>query len=129
VEKKMRTQKTYAELTQGPDKKESKLVQEHGSSLVSKNVTVAGRRTSIRLEPEMWGALRDISRREGSSLHDICSAVYLRKLEKTSLTAAIRVFLLQYYRAAATEDGHFKAGHGNMRRRSALTETRWRLTK
>lgn len=51
----MRTQKTYAELTQGPDKKESKPVQEHGSSLVSKNVTVAGRRTSVRRQPEMWG--------------------------------------------------------------------------
>jgi predicted DNA-binding ribbon-helix-helix protein len=125
----MRTQKTYAELTQDLDKKESKPVREHLSSLVSKNVTVAGRRTSIRLEPEMWGALRDISRREGSSLHDICSAVYLRKSENTSLTAAIRVFLLQYYRAAATEDGHAKVGHGNMRRRTGLADSRWRLAK
>ncbi len=125
----MRAQKTYADVTQYLDKKESKPAQERGSSLVSKNVTVAGRRTSIRLEPEMWAALRDISRREGNSFHDICSAVHLRKSENTSLTAAIRVFLLQYYRAAATEEGHAKADHGNMRRRSVLTETRWRLTK
>ena len=30
----------------------------------------------------------------------------------TSLTAALRVFVMSYFRAAATEDGHHKAGHG-----------------
>lgn len=128
----MRTRKSFAGLTLDTDGGEAEFVQDHGSSLVSKNVTVLGHRTSVRLEPEMWAALRDISRREGSSLHDICSAVSLRKGENTSLTAAIRVFLLLYYRAAATEDGHAKVGHGNfqnMRRRAGLTESRWRLTK
>jgi predicted DNA-binding ribbon-helix-helix protein len=30
---------------------------------------------------------------------------------QSSLTAAIRVFLLDYFRAAATEEGHRRAGH------------------
>ncbi len=72
------------------------------SSLVSRNVTIFGRRTSIRLEPEMWAAL-----------NDICSLVCIRKRDETSLTAAIRVFLMLYYRSASTEQGHAKAGHGS----------------
>ncbi len=83
------------------------------SSLVSRNITVVGRRTSVRLEPEMWNALREISKREQCSIHDISSLIQLRKNPATSLTAAIRVFLMLYYRAAATEDGHIRAGHGN----------------
>lgn len=83
------------------------------STLISRNVTVLGRRTSVRLEPEMWAALRDISVREQCKVHDLCSLIEVRKNKDTSLTAAIRVFLMLYYRAAATDDGHRKAGHGN----------------
>lgn len=61
----------------------------------------------------MWKALQEISGRENCKIHDICSLVALRKKPKSSLTAAIRVFLMLYYRAAATEEGHRKAGHGN----------------
>lgn len=85
------------------------------STLVSRNITVRGRRTSVRLEPEMWTALRDIARREHCRIHDICSLIDLRKRTHTSLTAAIRVFLMLYYRAASTEEGHLRARHGNFR--------------
>ena len=83
------------------------------STLLSRNITVVGRRTSVRLEPEMWTALRDIARREQCKVHDICSLIQLRKNPSTSLTAAIRVFLMLYYRASSTEDGHGRAGHGS----------------
>lgn len=93
------------------------------STLVSRNITVLGRRTSVRLEPEMWTALREIARRESCKIHDICSLIQMRKNPDTSLTAAIRVFLMLYYRAASTEDGHVRAGHGsfqNMIRRARM---------
>ncbi|HYD29547.1 MAG TPA: ribbon-helix-helix domain-containing protein [Azospirillaceae bacterium] len=80
--------------------------------LVSRNVTVAGRRTSIRLEPYMWDALRHIQQREGVSIHRLCTWIDERKPAHGSLTAAIRVFLLAYFRAASTEKGHEDAGHG-----------------
>ncbi len=83
------------------------------STLVSRNITVLGRRTSVRLEPEMWRALRDISLRERCTIHDLCSLISLRKNAHTSLTAAIRVFLMLYYRASSTEEGHQRAGHGS----------------
>jgi predicted DNA-binding ribbon-helix-helix protein len=82
------------------------------STLVSHNIVVSGHRTSVRLEPEMWEGLREICRRERANMHQICTTVFLQKLEETSLTAAIRVFIMRYYRQAATEDGHVKAGHG-----------------
>jgi predicted DNA-binding ribbon-helix-helix protein len=83
------------------------------TTLVSRNITVMSRRTSVRLEPEMWAALRDIAIREQCTIHDICTLVNVRKRPKTSLTAAIRVFIMLYFRAATTEDGHARAGHGN----------------
>ena len=108
------------------------------STLISRNVVISGRRTSVRLEPEMWDGLREICQRERSTMHQICTSVSLQKMDETSLTAAIRVFVMRYFRLAATEEGHAKAGHGygptlglsmssgteyNRPRPSALTKT------
>ena len=87
-------------------------VRQERSSLVSRNVTIGSHRTSIRLEPDMWNGLREICRREHLSVHDIATVVSVRKGANTSLTAAIRVFVMAYFRMAATEDGHNNAGHG-----------------
>lgn len=86
------------------------LVDSPESTLRSGNVTVAGRRTSIRLEPAMWQALREISVREGKTMHALVTEIEQGRAQ-SSLTAAIRVFLLDYFRAAATEEGHRRAGH------------------
>src|SRR5579859_3988892 len=87
-----------------------RLVDGQESTLRSGNVTVAGRRTSIRLEPAMWQALHEISAREGKTMHALVTEIE-RGRAQSSLTAAIRVFLLDYFRAAATEEGHRRAGH------------------
>ncbi len=92
-----------------PSEKQSLAVQ---SSLVSRNITIRSHRTSVRLEPDMWEGLREICRREHTTMHGICTAIAERKAPNTSLTAAIRVFVMAYFRAASTEDGHMKAGHG-----------------
>lgn len=83
------------------------------SSLLSRNITLHGRRTSMRLEPAMWDALYEISRREKLNIHQLCSLVADYKGETTSFTAAIRVFAMSYFRVAATEEGHRKVGHGS----------------
>lgn len=66
---------------------------------VCKNVTVAGRRTSVRMEPLLWDSLFDICKREKKSIHEIATLVD-RKRGDSSLTAALRVFILSYFRAA-----------------------------
>jgi len=74
------------------------------------NIVVDGKRTSVRLEPEAWEALHEIARREHVSVHDVCTIVSQRRT-RSSLTAALRVFVLGYFRAAATESGHLDVGH------------------
>ena len=77
-----------------------------------RNVTVSGRRTSIRLEPDMWDGVAEICQREGRTINEICSMV--EKFRRhSSFTAHLRVFIMNYYRAAVTEEGHADAGHGH----------------
>jgi predicted DNA-binding ribbon-helix-helix protein len=87
------------------------------STLDNRNVTVAGHRTSIRLEPAMWDALRLVCERERASIHEIVTAIE-RARSESSLTSAIRVFLLRYFMNAATEGGHWRASHGTLFARS-----------
>ncbi|HXQ52547.1 MAG TPA: ribbon-helix-helix domain-containing protein [Stellaceae bacterium] len=80
-------------------------------SLLNRNVTVDGHRTSVRLEPAMWAALHEVCRREHASLRQIVTHIARMRTEST-LTSAIRVYLLCYFQSAATETGHVGAGHG-----------------
>lgn len=92
------------------------MLQDQKTALISRNITVNKRRTSIRLESQMWTALKEIAEREKCSIHDICSIIARKKSENITLTAAIRIFLMLYFKAAATEEGHRRAGHGGFQR-------------
>lgn len=67
------------------------------NSLVTRNVTIDGRRTSIRLEEECWAALEDICTRERMSVHDICTLID-RARRRASRTSAVRAFIVAYLR-------------------------------
>lgn len=67
--------------------------------LVCRNVTVSGRRTSLRMEPLLWDSLKEISERENLSINRICSEIDRRR-GCANLTAALRVFIISYYRNA-----------------------------
>ena len=69
----------------------------------------------MRLERAMWDALNEICRRESMSLNELVTAIDAQRTE-SSLTAAIRVYLLRYFTAAATDEGHRLAGHGERQR-------------
>ena len=80
------------------------------SRLVNRNVIAARGRTSMRLEPEIWDALGEICRREKVPLGEL-----IRRVEsgtESGRTSSVRVHVLQYFRAAATPEGHRAAGHG-----------------
>ncbi len=83
-----------------------------GSRLVNRNITAGAGRTSMRLEPEVWDALREVCLREGIELRDLIRTVE-RSAPAGGRTSAVRVHVLEYFRAAATADGHDQAGHGN----------------
>jgi predicted DNA-binding ribbon-helix-helix protein len=82
------------------------------SALVDRNVKVHGRRTSVRLEPQIWDRLAEICRRESCTPHQVCSFAADRRLPHGSLASSLRVVILDYFHSSATEDGHRMAGHG-----------------
>jgi predicted DNA-binding ribbon-helix-helix protein len=82
-----------------------------GSRLVNRNVVAERGRTSMRLEPELWDALLEICEREAQDMNTIVQRVEAAG-HAGGRTSAVRVFLLGYFRAAATESGHMQAGHG-----------------
>ena len=81
------------------------------SSTAMRNVRVAGRRTSVRLEQGYWDALDELARREKTSINDICDRASSHR-NGLGLTAILRLYALIYFRDAATENGHMTVGHG-----------------
>jgi predicted DNA-binding ribbon-helix-helix protein len=67
------------------------------SSLHIRNIIIAGRRTTVRLEPVMWEALQDIAADQGRSVHDLVTEIAHTRTVP-NLTSAIRVFVVDYYR-------------------------------
>ena len=75
------------------------------SRLVNRNVVAGRGRTSMRLEPELWDALAEICMRERQDLPSL-----MRQIEAVgyagSRTSAVRVFVVQYFRSAASQFEH-----------------------
>lgn len=84
-----------------------------GSRLVSRNVKGDQGRTSMRLEPELWSALEEMCRREHVAIRDMVRRIGANA-RPGGRTSAVRVEVLDYFRAAATEEGHRAAGHGSL---------------
>jgi predicted DNA-binding ribbon-helix-helix protein len=84
-----------------------------GSLFENRTVLVDGEPCLLRVEPSYWAALDEICLREGLSIEELCTDL-LRRIdgERVSLANAIRVFSVGYFRQAATETGHHRAGHG-----------------
>jgi len=68
------------------------------SYLVGGNLIISGRRTSVRLELEMWDALEEVAGVEKCTVHHLATRAKNARKIGQSLTSAIRVFLLLYYR-------------------------------
>ena len=98
------------------------------TALLSRNITINRKRTSIRLEGQMWVALKEIAEREKCTIHDICSVIAFQKSSNITLTAAIRIFIMLYYKTAATEEGHRRAGHGAFKKMMARIASRNRVS-
>ncbi len=96
------------------------------TSLVARTLQISGEDVTIRLEPSYWDGLDEISRREDLTADELCTDVQERVKRQgrrpagrtgdgsngVSLANALRVFIVGYFRQAATERGHVRAGHG-----------------
>ena len=77
--------------------------------LPGRTVTLENGRTGLRFEPEFWDALEEICARERLTLNDLVQRIEVGSGTRTS---AVRVYVLEYFRRAATAAGHRAAGHG-----------------
>ncbi len=66
------------------------------------SLTIAGHRTSISLEPAFWAAFRAIANQRGKSISQLARTIDATR--QGNLSSAIRVFVLEHYRARA-DDG------------------------
>ena len=93
------------------------------ASLTSRTLKLSGRDVTIRLEPSYWEGLEEICRREDLTVDELCYDVRDRMEQQgrrsspagVSLANALRGFVVGYFRQAATERGHARAGHGQGR--------------
>jgi predicted DNA-binding ribbon-helix-helix protein len=74
------------------------------SKLISRNVTVNGRRTSLRLESATWEALDQICECEKATVHELCSMIESVRFG-SSRTSTVRAFIVTYFRLAANRSG------------------------
>ena len=71
------------------------------NGLNSRNVTIDGHRTSMRLEPAVWEALREICDQEGLTNHELIAAIDFRR-KNISRTTAVRAFVVAYFYTLTT---------------------------
>ena len=67
------------------------------------SVFLRDRKTSMRLEPVMWEALRDIARDSGITVDDLVDRIDRNRERDEGLTAAIRIYIVKFYRRRCAE--------------------------
>jgi predicted DNA-binding ribbon-helix-helix protein len=65
-----------------------------------RSLTLHGHRTSVSLEPAFWDAFRDIAIDRGIPLNQLAVEIDDARSGDEGLASAIRVFVLNHYRAA-----------------------------
>ncbi len=69
------------------------------AKLLTRNVVIDGKRTTIRLESDIWDAVDDLCKREKISRHDLCSHVEAGR-DGLNRAQAIRAVVVNYFRFA-----------------------------
>lgn len=71
---------------------------------VKHSLTLKGHRTSVTLETEFWTAFRDIAAERGAGLNALAAEIDAGRAPDAGLASAIRIFVLNHYRAACAKD-------------------------
>jgi predicted DNA-binding ribbon-helix-helix protein len=76
------------------------------SPVVKRSIVIAGHKTSVSLEDAFWTGLKEIATRRDMTLSDLVASIDTDR-RQGNLSSAIRLFVLDHYRALAgveTED-------------------------
>ena len=73
------------------------------SQVVKRSIVIAGHKTSVSLEDAFWKGLKEIAAARNIPLSDLVSTIDNER-QHGNLSSAIRLFVLDYYRAQAGGD-------------------------
>jgi len=71
--------------------------------MAKRSITVAGHRTSVSVEEPFWHALADIAAAKGMSVTAVTAEIDRKRSAGTNLSSAIRLYVLDWYRARSAD--------------------------
>ena len=71
------------------------------SPVVKRSIVIAGHKTSVSLEDAFWQGLKQIASERDVTLSDMVASIDTDR-RQGNLSSAIRLFVLDYYRALGT---------------------------
>ena len=86
------------------------------SPVVKRSIVIAGHKTSVSLEDGFWAGLKEIATSRDMTLSDLVASIDTDR-RHGNLSSAIRLFVLDYYRA------QFGASRGNPARETNTLST------
>ncbi len=81
------------------------------SPIVKRSIVIAGHKTSVSIEDAFWAALKDIAASRGSTVAELVATIDAGR-QHGNLSSAIRLFVLDHFRAATGGDGEHEHGRG-----------------
>ena len=79
------------------------------SPVVKRSIVIAGHKTSVSLEDAFWKGLKEIASARNMTLSDLVASIDGGR-RQGNLSSAIRLFVLDHYRAQASGNGPREAG-------------------
>ena len=74
------------------------------SPVVKRSIVITGHKTSVSLEDAFWGGLKDIAASRNMTLSELVASIDAER-RQGNLSSAIRLFVLDHYRAQAGAAG------------------------
>ncbi|MET0165378.1 MAG: ribbon-helix-helix domain-containing protein [Vicinamibacterales bacterium] len=72
------------------------------SRILKRSIEIAGHKTSVSLEDAFWDSLREIGQKREMTLPKLVAAIDAER-QHDNLSSAIRLFVLDFYRAKLSE--------------------------
>jgi predicted DNA-binding ribbon-helix-helix protein len=81
------------------------------SPVIKRSIVIAGHKTSVSLEDAFWKGLKEIAVARHVTLSDLVASIDTER-HHGNLSSAIRLFVLDHYRAQNKNNGHAEATNG-----------------
>jgi predicted DNA-binding ribbon-helix-helix protein len=82
------------------------------STIVKRTIVIAGHKTSVSLEDEFWNALKVIAGKRDMRAWELVTSINSDR-RHDNLSSAIRLFVLNYYQSAVSDEARCAAPNGN----------------